>query len=181
MKTIQLTNQTHYNSRDLTKLFTIALAFYKRTAFDFKFTTVKVKCIYRRKHDGFCGGYAYYNNNFICMKLPKIKKGYDGETFEQTIMRTFLHELDHCRGRKHGDMPNDKHRNISFIPDGYSIKEKEPKVKKKKTDDDKIAALIKRKKSWKTKMKRAETAMKKIDKQIVYYNRKRNKITQPVV
>jgi L-lysine 2,3-aminomutase len=114
------------------------------------------------------------------MKLPKIKKGYDGETFEQTITRTFIHELDHCRGMKHGEMPDDRKRNISYLPADLIVGEKKAKVKVKKTADDKITVLLKRKKTWETKFKRANTALKKIAKQIKYYQKKQQNTVESV-
>lgn len=171
-KPIILTNKTHYNSKDLIKLFTLVFREYKRTAFNLKFPTIRITCEYRRIKDGFCGGYAYYNANYIEMRLPKIKAGYGNDTFEQNITRTFLHELDHCRGMKHGSMPNDLKRNISYLPADLIVREKKPKVKIKKTDDLKIQALLIRKKGWESKLKRCNTALKKIAKQIKYYEKK---------
>lgn len=174
MKTkIQLENHTNYLSRDLKKLFTLVVNEYKRTRFNFKFNTVRVKCIYRRKKDSFCGGYAYYNNNLVVMKLPKVKSGYyQTETFEQNIARTFMHECDHCRGMKHGEMPDDKYRDVSFIPTDLIVKEKAEPKKVKKTIDDKVNALLVRKENWEAKLKRCENALKKINTKIKYYEKK---------
>jgi len=174
MKTILLNNQTHYNSRDLTKLFATVLKEYKRVSFNFKFDTVRVKCIYRRTKDGFCGGYAYYHNNIVVMKLPKSKMPYDSDTFEQRIARTFHHELDHCRGMKHGEMIKDSSRRLDYIGAEFHIKENGVKAKPVKTTDTKIESLLKRKKSWESKRKRCETALKKLAKQIKYYEKKKS-------
>lgn len=174
MKTkIDLENHTNYNSSDLKKLFSLVVNKYKRTRFNFKFDTLRIKCIYRKKKDGFCGGYAYYNNNLVVLKLPKVKTGYyEGETFEQNISRTLMHECDHCRGMKHGSMPDDKNRDVSFIPEDLIVRVKEKPKKVKKTDDDKINALLVRKKNWEAKLKRCENALKKINTKIKYYEKK---------
>lgn len=174
MKTkILLENHTKYYSRDLKRLLTLTVNEYKRTRFNFKFPTVRVKCIYRKTKDSFCGGYAYYNHNVVVLKLPKIKSGYyKGESFEQNIARTFMHECDHCRGMKHGEMPDDKKRDVSFVPADIVIKEKEEPKKVKKTVDDKVNALLARKEKWEAKLKRCQNALKKINTSIKYYEKK---------
>lgn len=198
MKTIFLTNKTEYFTKDLEKLFTLVLAEYKRTAFDFKFNTVNVMCVYRKRNDGSSNGSAFYNKNNIIIKLPKdfnkkkltpaqkernvyknIIEEYVGEeikpdndTFEQHITRTFLHLLDFCRGRRNGDIINANLRNISYLPKDLIIKVKQPPLKKKKTDTTKLLVLVSRMKKWVSKLKRCETAIKKIEKQVKYYQKK---------
>ena len=172
MKTIIINNKTHYFTKDLEKIFKEVLVKYKRVTFDFKFKTVRVTCIYRKTKDGFCGGYAWYNDNEVVMKLPKIKMGYGSDTFEQRLARTFHHELDHCRGKRHGDMVADKHRDVSYINDEFLVRVKKPIEKRKKTNEDKIKSIWKRIESWSSKKKRAENAIKKLTKQVKYYQKK---------
>jgi len=171
MSTILIRNQTHYYSKDIQKLFEACLREYRRLHFDFKFTSVNVRCIYRRTKDGFCGGYAWYNNNHVVMKLPKIKGSYGADTFEQRIARTFLHELDHCRGKSHGQMMSDKYRNVSFVV-GFDIREKKEPVKKKQDVSTKQGKLMEQKKRWESKMKRFKTAIIKINRRVKYYEKR---------
>jgi hypothetical protein len=200
MKTIKLTNKTDYFTRDLEKLFTLVLREYKRTTFDLKYTTLNVACVYRKRNDGTCNGYAWYNTNNIIVKLPKnynkkkltpfqkernaykdsiaeyvgVEIKPDGDTFEQHITRTFLHLIDICRGRTNGNIIDAQLRNISYLPDDLIVRVKQPPVKKKKTDDTKLNVLNDRMKKWESKLKRCETAIKKIAKQIKYYEKKKS-------
>jgi len=176
MKTIKLDNRTHYFSKDLNKLFALVLKEYKRLNFDFKFKTVNVKCIYRKTKDGFCGGYAYYNNNFVCMKLSKERRGYGTDSFAQAIARTFHHELDHCKGLSHGNMKAEHHRDISYVAPDFLIREKKPAVKLKKTPDHKVTVLLERKKKWESKLKRCKNAITKIERQVKYYEKKKQTV-----
>lgn len=178
MKTIKLTNKTEYFTKDLEKLLTLVFKEYKRTAFDFKFSTVNVSCVYRRKNDGISSGYAWYNTNNLILKLPKnynnklspsqkernaykdsiaeyvgIEIKPDGDTFEQHITRTFLHLLDICRGRTNGNIIDANLRNISYLPDDLIIRVKQPPIKKKKTDDTKLLVLNQRMQKWESKLK----------------------------
>ncbi len=171
--TVKLDNSTHYRSRDLAKLFMVVFQNYKRERPDFTRTSMFVGCIYRRTKDGFCGGYAYYNSGHVVMKLPKVKteRGYSSnDTFAQGIARTFHHELDHCYGLKHGNMVSEHIRNVKYID--FDIAEKSKPQKKEKTDDIKIISLQERRKKWESKIKRAKTAIVKINRTLKYYDRK---------
>lgn len=202
MKTVILTNNTEYFNKDLEKLFTLVLREYKRTAFDFKHKIVYVTCFYRKRNDRQSSGTAYYNRNHIVIKVPKnytkpkltlkeqeriryknlieeyvgtdIKP--DGDTLEQAITRTFLHLLDFCRRRTNGNIISPELRDISYLPEDLIIREKKPPLKKKKTDDNKITVLLERKKKWESKLKRCTTAIKKIEKQVKYYNKKKQTV-----
>lgn len=170
-KEIKLNNKTKFRSDDLSKLFQLCYLHYHRLN-NVKFSWVGVLCIYRRVKDGFCGGYAYYNHNHITMKLPKDKRPYGHDSFEQRLARTFLHELDHCRGLTHGGMMNDTHRNLSFLPSDIQVREYALKVKQIPTVNTKLESLFKRKAKWESKIKRGQTAIKKINRQVKYYERK---------
>lgn len=176
-QSIILNNKTHYSSRDLKKLFGNLLKKYKKAHSDFFHKSVRITCIYNRYKDGFCGGYAYYNNNIVILKLPKEKIGYThhnglSDTFEQRLTRTFEHELDHCRGLKHRVMEKDSARDISHLDMSIVIGEKTKNKKNNNKSTDKLISLINRRKNWETKAKRAATALKKLNMSIKYYQKK---------
>lgn len=55
-------------------------------------------------------------------------------------------------------------------------KERKKKIKEqKKTVEHKVAALLKRKKSWETRLKRAKTTLSGIERKLKYYQRKQTK------
>jgi len=169
---ITLKNETKYRSKDLKMLFEICFKAYKQTNWNLKYDNINVRCIYRRTKDGFCGGYAWYNHNAVVMKLPKEKRPYEKDTFEQRIARTFLHELDHCKGLRHGSMMADSQRNISFLPADISVEPYKEPEKKTKEVADKVTVLLSRRKRWEGKLKRSQNAIRKINKQIKYYELK---------
>lgn len=173
MKTIKLYNKTNYRESDLVRLLSICFEHYKRLN-PCKFTYVNVSCIYRKIKDGWCGGHAYIDSNNVTLKLPKqILKGSSGYYSIKEIANTFLHELDHCMGLRHGEMQADHKRDMSFLPlEDIQIREYAQPVKKIPTDHSKVDSLLNRKKKWESKIKRGQTAIKKINKQIRYYENK---------
>jgi hypothetical protein len=61
--------------------------------------------------------------------------------------------------------------NLDYVR-GFPVREKAEPKPQTATPDDKVLKLQARRKRWTTKMKRAETAIKKIDKALRYYERK---------
>ena len=95
---IHLVNHTHYLSSDLMRIFKLVVDDYAKNFFDWKHESLIIRCVYRRLRDGFCGGWAYYNNNQITLKLSKDYKPYSSlRTFEQELANTLHHEI----GRAH--------------------------------------------------------------------------------
>lgn len=169
---IILTNKTNYSSRDLKKLFRLVAIDYKKKHFDFRFDSVRVRCIYRRIKDGFCGGYAYYNNNVVVMKLQKHPRSYGKKTFEQEIANTFHHELDHCRGRKHGEMISD-HLRVTPIDEHFRVTQRaEKKRPGKKSPLEMVEHIGKLLSQWQTKKRRADNAIRRLNKRQKYFLKK---------
>lgn len=177
-KKITLDNRTEYRSDDILRIANaVMLGYHKAHATP---ETLRLKCIYRRIRDGFCGGYAYYNDNLVILKLSKdVDKVYErkeGDDQAMNIARTILHELAHCRGLRHGDMRinggHDSKFDVEYVR-GFPVRMKaETKPAPAPTDQDKVAKLQARRKRWTAKVKRAETAIKKIDRALRYYERK---------
>lgn len=177
---ITLTNRTKYLSRDIKKLLRLVAIDYKKRFFNFKFDEVIVKVIYRRKRDGFHGGYAYYGKNYVTIKVSKEYKDYAGVTFEQNMAQTFQHELDHCRGLKHGEMVQHDHLRVTPITrefkigmqKGYTETSIEIKRSGKAMPLQHIERIGKLLRLWQTKKKRAENAIKKLQLKHRYYMKK---------
>lgn len=176
---IKIDNRTEYRTDDLRRIFWAVLRDYHRRVYD-RPRTVHVTCEYRRFKDGFCGGYAYYNSGTVTMKLPKELTGYGGESAVARIARTFHHELDHCRGRRHGEMEPDRNRDVSCV-EGLELRRKAPaKAKPKATPDDKLEAMVTRRKRWESKAKRCTTAIRKLNRQIKAMERRRAALNRPL-
>ncbi len=189
MQRISLVNRTDYNSRDLRAIFAAVLKQYHRS--HAKPERVNVVCEYRRKRDGFCGGYGWYDSYRMKIMLPKEPKDlvYAGivvlkaeervsqsngdYTLVQRVARTFHHELDHLRGLRHSEMKPDRKRELPDLT-GFQLRHRAPKKEAEvdRSPDAKIERLRARMKRWESKKKRAETAIKTITRKIRYYERR---------
>lgn len=173
MSRIAIYNKTKYQNRDIRRIVSTVMKEYWRT--HTKPERVSITCIYRRVRDGFCGGYAYYNSGVVVLKISKdadrVHSCRKDDDPAMNIARTLLHELCHCRGLKHGDMAKDETFNVEYVRGFFLRFRQEPKPKER-TDEAKIIQLYDRKKRWFTKAKRAETAIRKINKSLHYYERK---------
>jgi len=178
MRDITIDNRTVYREDDLRRIFSAVLRDYHRRVSE-RPRTIVVRCVYRRLKDGFCGGYAHYNSGNVCLKLPKEPIIYQGEPAVERIARTLHHELDHCRGLRHGEMTHDANRDLSCVT-GLTLRKRSlAKPKATPTPDDKLTRLIERRKRWETKAKRCESALRKLTRQIRGYERRAAAATPP--
>jgi hypothetical protein len=96
------------------------------------------------------------------------------------IVTAVYHELMHTYGYKHADYNDIPYKECAKVfPDNPKAVtwNKPPKAPKPKAEKPpawiaKYESAVKRKKAWETKKKRAETALKKINKTIKYYEKK---------
>lgn len=123
-----------------------------------------------------------YNKSTTLRKTNLITGIFDSDTgsgyesksisFEQEIAQVVEKRIDFIRQDTIPiNIPASNYK-VEYITKEDSIYEKTPKVKTKKTDAIKLNELQNRKKGWMTKMKRAENALKKINKQIKRINDK---------
>lgn len=94
-------------------------------------------------------------------------------SFEQDVAQKFTWCLDSCRGvqKSYSALKN---YDVSYVKSTIETrKEKEPPTKKEIAIN-RVKTLLERKKDWKSKMKRAENALKKLDREIVRWNKKAN-------
>src|SRR5262245_9182223 len=139
---------------------------------------IKARVVYTRR--GGYSGYAFYHSGRMTIRLPHPTRSRSTETRLPMldiyhVAHLVEHELAHCRGYKHKGMcglNGWKNAKASYYPylDGLTIglKAEKPKpvVDKTAVKTERIAARIK---SWETKLKRAENALKKLRKQQRYY------------
>lgn len=186
-KSINLTNKTHYLSKDLKRFFATILKRYRKTDYDLKFETFNIECTYSRK--GVVTSEAWLGQNRMVLKMPKeialfnkssklrninsdfgIFDDVSGkESFEEAVAMNFMWCLDIARG-----INKQMQRDVSFVntDDKLKIGSKAPVIKLKKNDSIKLTTLQKRAKVWESKMKRCENALAKLNKQIKYYQKK---------
>jgi len=178
---ITLKNETHLVTKDLKR-------FIKRCLEEFnKYYFVKhayrnklnISVVYK-KLDNYIGGYAYYNSRTIQIKIPKDFKQIDSTlsgrqySYIFEFAQTMFHELEHCEGKYHKEMRNFwKMSYPTPWANDYIINYKEPKPKQIKTPDMKLSkkllSLENRKKNWESKLRRAQNALKIINRQTNYY------------
>lgn len=172
---VQIDNETPYSTRDLRKLFTAVFRNYQKKHLNPP--RIRVYCYMSKSQDpNWCSGYAYLNSTRLALGLPRAQDGYGEDTFSQRIARTLLHELDHCRGLSHGDMNirgNLHGQKYDVSPYAhFAIKKRLSVSLPPPSTKDKIQKLLTKRKKWESKLKRAKTAISKLDKQTRYYTRK---------
>lgn len=193
---INLINETQFLAKDLKKFFAIVLKNHNSKSLVKKVEVVTVKCINSRKN---VLTYEYVSNGMITMKLPKeialynqsdslrvlndttgifeeaSEERFGKESFEIQVAKFFQSALKASRGNYTPRYWSDilKNESVDYLPANLKIREKNPVVKVKKTPDTKLVALKALRKNWESKMKRCENAIKKLDKKIKYYEKKK--------
>jgi len=126
-------------------------------------------------------GSASYNGRHMTLRLPRERVDL------LWVAKLFHHEILHNFGTRHPDYPAHLGRNFwKTDAEGYRwviekhgfeqyLDEVVPESKAKPTIDEKrderVQRLLQRRKAWVTKLRRAETALKKIDQSLRYYDK----------
>jgi hypothetical protein len=126
-------------------------------------------------------GCASYNGYNMTLRLPRERVDL------LWVAKLFHHEVLHNYGTRHPDYPAHLGRNFwktdaepyrwVLEKHGFDqyLEEVKPEPKAKPTAEEKRAAkvrnLLARRKAWVTKLRRAETALKKIDQSLKYHER----------
>jgi len=183
---ITLKNETHLVTKDLKR-------FIKRCLEEFnKYYFIKHNYSHRlhvkilhKKIANWIGGYAYLNSRTMEIRIPRNFKQIDATLSGRSIngipstliyecAQMIFHELEHCEGKHHKQMRN-HWKNPYPIPwaNDYIISYKEPSTKQIKTPDMKLSkkllSLENRKNNWESKLRRAQNALKIINRQTNYY------------
>lgn len=164
---MKIKNTTHYRTDDLRKLI-------QRIALDeldgLQRRRLIVYAQYRTAGRG--NGEAFLRDNRIWLYLYKKPEG--GALDAQQVAHTIAHEMAHTRGMEHADMKNTRY---SYDGDWraeyawaleYEIRARDPKPK----PDAKTLTYERARKNlanWQTKLKRAQTYIKKYAQQVKRY------------
>ncbi len=109
------------------------------------------------------------------MKLRLPREGTEGKLDIYQLAHLFEHDLAHCRGYKHKGMCSlnswkhatpEQYPYLDGMEVGHHVSKAKPKPAAKDLRYQRVLANITR---WKTKAKRAENALKKLDRQRRYY------------
>lgn len=125
-----------------------------------------------------CLGWARIGGSRCVLYVPANFQRFDPETFAHVC----AHEMGHLRGLRHPEMrgfsayawtPDWRGyvRKMGYL-DGITVTIKPPKRKPRLTDEDKLARVEANLARWQPKLRRAENAIKKYEKQARYYRRK---------
>ena len=138
---------------------------------------------------GYHSGRAYYGGHgidwdvFLTLPRPTLKgtnwhterrKGEATNYRVRKLASLIYHELMHTYGYKHSQYNDIRAEDLErLFPDNYLVPVPEPKPERVKqaAHIDKYARLVARRKAWESKARRAENALKKINKSIRYYER----------
>lgn len=170
---IGINNKTTFSTRDLRKVFTIGFREWHKH--HIKPRRIFVNVTWARRDN--IHGTAWIGGTTINMMIPKrIRKALEMESFHKhDLISVFMHEVDHCSGTDHYDMA---FRN-KYCPDydktkfeGITIRNLGLKAPKPKpTTGDKMLQIAQRLKRWQSKEKRAQTAIKKLQRQLKHYQK----------
>lgn len=189
MKTkIDLRNSTGWRNDDLLKIVTSAIDTYNTrvTRLDALFGwRVEVK---PKKYMQGLRGYGYYNSRHFALYVPDVRTTIDKKHVRDEVtgkwrtVRTkgpgtvnavdvwlvAVHEIDHCRGARHGDMPHFRNELLPAWVESFVVRPKAERIVRKPTRTDKIAAIERRIKRLETKRKRIESAIKRARRELKY-------------
>ena len=171
-KGFTVVNETHWRTDQLRKI-AMAAAQKELTVAQRKKMTV----YFRHSRKGWYGhrhtGSAYLNSNAITVNLPK-----EGAV-PWKVAYICVHEYAHTKGFRHKDINGlaKYDWNAKGCEEWYEwakdfpLEKKPPEKKKRKTADDKLAHYEKLVAQWETKLKRAQTYVRKYKKKVADYKR----------
>lgn len=182
---MRLDNQTRYDPRALKSLLMEAVRRFKEDGGELRtfkgegpeIKTLEVTCV-PAKQDRYCGGRAWFNSGSMKLHLPygTILGPGGGDEFAPHpeaavhIVDTFYHELHHCMGFTHAEMPGRTTGHFLHLAEwakGRTLPFEEQEGKK---DDGPLAKQRRRYKHAKEKMEEAEGRVRHYEGQV-----KRNK------
>lgn len=174
---MKIDNKTNYSTRHLRNIF---LACERNEGTDPKHREVKVTYT----QGGATVGYAWYNSNRVVIRLPRPKKQYDNLASIHRVARVYIHEVGHNLNLKHKEMMHWWDIEIDFLEAGrvefksVALKPKKEAVKKikKSAVENNEEKARKKLAEWEKKMNRAKNLVKKYQKKVKYYDKKKEKV-----
>ena len=163
---MKVINKTHWRTDQLTKLLHEVA---KLELDPEKKKNIIVTFKYSR---GRHSGYAYIGGQNAVIRVPKA-----GPVNVVHLAWVIAHEFAHLRGLRHREMRGSKYmwagRHYFDWAGTYPIEKKPAKEKPKAADvqDVRYKRVLELKKAWQTKLKRAQTAIKKLNAKQKYYER----------
>lgn len=174
---LKIVNRTEYKQADLRRVLgTVHREFVKVHG-----KPRLAECLVKYSRNGRIRGMAHIGGNHLWMQLPSRKQAvrYLHEDMVRMVAKIFWHELLHNAGYTHRDMVGDWQNESghfghewSKMLDGAHLTFETREPRGRKTDSVKLAALRVRFKRWQARRKLAVTYIKKIERQIKYYERK---------
>lgn len=184
-------NTSGYETRALKAVFTKVHAFMRspkcegKPAPNWKNLRVVIEGREDNRHSGraYLGGHGYDWDLFLTIPRPvkrgtnwysKNQKGQRNEYRVHRLASLVYHELMHTYGYNHNQYNDIRADDLERLyPDNYVLPVPEPKPEAPKVAAwvGKRERLLKRRKAWQTKAKRAKNALAKIEKSLAYYER----------
>jgi hypothetical protein len=135
---------------------------------------------YNRQVNGGCSGYFH-----LGAIAPVVTIMLPSQTVDKVDLASVaVHEFGHARGLLHGQMRGaPRYRRVGNWRDIYSwanelpLEKKEGKKKQRVTTQDRLTKIQVCVAQWETKLKRAQTYLKKLKAKARYYERKNNAVS----
>jgi len=177
---MKIINKTNWRTDDLKKLLTAAFNEDDRVEGKYKYRDrLRIEIVYSKGPRRWVveaykkrnlelpvrrlySGYAFYNGNFMKLRIPKEKID------KEILVKIFIHEAGHIRGFRHSGMRRWIDIEASWAKDDkYQMRQKETKVKPK------VDLQLKRYEHILTLLKDKKSQLKRLQNQIKKWNQKR--------
>ena len=177
---MRIKNETDWDTADLRRIFALVLTRWNKID-DRKVPSKRLKHInvvnVRRSWRG-PNGCAYVNSGSMWIRLPQAREDHRPLKVRELAF-LFEHELAHCAGYHHDRMGPLNHwalvsksERYAYV-DGFTIRPKAPPKPKPKPDRqiERYKASVEALARWRTKLKRAQTGMKKYQAKVRRYEK----------
>lgn len=163
---MKVKNHTKYDTQFLRHLF---IACEKHEGTNYRYREVEVL----NKRGGGVSGRAWVHSRHVNMYLPS-GRGPGHSLKSHSIAQVYIHEVGHNLGLRHKDMGSVSSINVSWLAD-EPVPAKKPKPPKAKPNIVEVRAIHAQDMldKWQKKMNRAKTFVKKYQRKVRYYQKKK--------
>jgi hypothetical protein len=165
---MRIENETKYATRELRTIFcrvhTLVAKYEGRLP---QWKALRVHVVYTRNREH--SGYAYLRGYYMKLCLQR------GSISRYTVASLFAHELMHSYGYRHSEMASRGRADPVELTEftGTTLDEQKPKPKAKPSTAElqaqRYGRVLERERRWQSKLKRAQTALRKLKRQRKYY------------